>query len=182
MQIPRIHCNIIIEPPHDKTNKMACAPSEDSDQPGHPRRLWSDGADAQADLSLHLAHMPFCWFCHAAAHMYVNTPVTWHLLMVESSHWSRKLPIKCDFGVYDELNLALVLLYCCKKLNVKSRECHNHKPQSTHETKRKRKRQKKKKKGNTCKLNIHMSHDTTKRVFGSFQPGQTQTGLRSHRS
>ena len=22
------------EPPHDKTNKMACAPSEDSDQPG----------------------------------------------------------------------------------------------------------------------------------------------------
>ena len=26
----------IIEPPHDKTNKVACAPSEDSDQPGHP--------------------------------------------------------------------------------------------------------------------------------------------------
>ena len=24
----------MIEPPHDKTNKMACAPSEDSDQPG----------------------------------------------------------------------------------------------------------------------------------------------------
>ena len=23
------------EPPHDKTNKIACAPSEDSDQPGH---------------------------------------------------------------------------------------------------------------------------------------------------
>ena len=64
------------EPPHDKTNKMACAPSEDSDQPGHPpslirvfavhmkkawffsyplstqQRLWSDRADAQADLSL----------------------------------------------------------------------------------------------------------------------------------
>ena len=29
---------------------------------------------------------------------------------------------------------------------------------------------------------IQMSHDTTKRVFGSFRPGQTQTGLRSHRS
>ena len=28
-----------IEPPHDKTNKMACAPSEDSDQPGHPPSL-----------------------------------------------------------------------------------------------------------------------------------------------
>ena len=25
----------INEPPHDKTNKMACAPSEDSYQPGH---------------------------------------------------------------------------------------------------------------------------------------------------
>ena len=30
--------------------------------------LWSDWADAQADLSLRMAHMPFCWFCHAAAH------------------------------------------------------------------------------------------------------------------
>ena len=27
--------NPIDEPPHDKTNKMACAPREDSDQPGH---------------------------------------------------------------------------------------------------------------------------------------------------
>ena len=64
------------EPPHDKTNKMTCAPSEDSDQHWHPpslirvfavrmkkawvlsypfsgqRRLWSDWAGAQADLSL----------------------------------------------------------------------------------------------------------------------------------
>ena len=71
------------EPPHDKTNLMACAPSEDSDQPGHPpslirvfavrmkkaqvlsyplsaqRGLWSDWADAQADLSLRWAHRPF---------------------------------------------------------------------------------------------------------------------------
>ena len=78
---------------HDKTNKLTCAPSKDSDQPGHPpslirvitvrsmgsqgpklsscgqRWLWSDWADAQADLSLHWAHMPFCWFCHEAAHI-----------------------------------------------------------------------------------------------------------------
>ena len=64
------------ELPRDKTNEMICAPSEDSDQPGHPpslirifavrrkkgwilsyplsaqRRLRSDWADAQADLSL----------------------------------------------------------------------------------------------------------------------------------
>ena len=71
------------EPPRDKTNKMACAPSEDSDQLGHSpslirvftvrmkqawvlsyplsaqRRLWSDWADAQADLSLCWAHSHF---------------------------------------------------------------------------------------------------------------------------
>ena len=65
---------------------MACAPSEDSDQPGHPpslirvfavrmkkawvlsypfsvqRRLWSDWADAQADLSLRWAHTHFVGF------------------------------------------------------------------------------------------------------------------------
>ena len=29
----------LIEPPHDKTNKMACASSEDSDQPGCPPSL-----------------------------------------------------------------------------------------------------------------------------------------------
>ena len=29
------------EPPHDKTNKMACSPSEDSDQPGHSPSLIS---------------------------------------------------------------------------------------------------------------------------------------------
>ena len=63
-----------------------CAPSEDSDQPGHPpslirvfavrmkkpwilsypmsaqRRLWSDWADAQADLSLRWAHTHFVGF------------------------------------------------------------------------------------------------------------------------
>ena len=27
------------EPPDDKTNKVACVPSEDSDQPGHPPSL-----------------------------------------------------------------------------------------------------------------------------------------------
>ena len=31
------------------------------------RRLWSDRADTQADLSLRWAHA-FCWFCHVAAH------------------------------------------------------------------------------------------------------------------
>ena len=83
------------EPPHDKTNKMVCAPSKDSDQPGHlpglirvfavrvkkvqvlsyllsaQQRLWSDWVsdwvDAQADQSLRWAHRSFCWFCHETA-------------------------------------------------------------------------------------------------------------------
>ena len=80
----------VYEPPHDKTNKMACAPSEDTDQPGHPPSLNSlrcphdESLDpwlpiertaktlirsAQSYLSLRWAHMPFCWFCHEAAHM-----------------------------------------------------------------------------------------------------------------
>ena len=79
-----------------QNQQIECAPGEDSDQPGHPpslirvfavrsmgswgpklsscgqRRLWSDWADAQADLSLRRAHMPFCWFCHEAAQFNVQ--------------------------------------------------------------------------------------------------------------
>ena len=33
--------SLIFEPAHYKTNKMACAPSEDSDQPEHPTSLIS---------------------------------------------------------------------------------------------------------------------------------------------
>ena len=39
----------LLEPPHDKTNKVACAPSKDSDQTG--RILWSAWAFAQSDQS-----------------------------------------------------------------------------------------------------------------------------------
>ena len=69
-----------------QNQQSECAPSEDSDQPGHPpslirvfavrmkkawvlsyplsaqRRLWSDWADAQADLSLCCAHTHFVGF------------------------------------------------------------------------------------------------------------------------
>ena len=74
---------IKIEPSRDETNKMACAPSGDSNQPGHPlslirvfavfmkkawvlsyqlraqRRLWSDWADTQADLNVRWPHSHF---------------------------------------------------------------------------------------------------------------------------
>ena len=36
---PPSHMKKENEPHRDKTNKMACAPSEDSDQPGHPSCL-----------------------------------------------------------------------------------------------------------------------------------------------
>ena len=69
-----------------QNQQCGCAPSEDSDQPGHPpslirvfavrmkkawvlsyllsvqRRLWSDWADAQVDLSLRWAHTHFVGF------------------------------------------------------------------------------------------------------------------------
>ena len=81
------------EPPHDNANKVAYAPSEDSDQPGHPPSLirvfavrlkhhWVlsypikrtaktlirlDGLPVWSKSSLG-AHV-ICWFCHEAAHI-----------------------------------------------------------------------------------------------------------------
>ena len=84
----------ISEPPHDKTNKMTCAHSEDSDQPGHPPSLISLRCSHEEALGPKLsiykvhskdsdqngqmpkliwvcwAHMSFCLFCHAVAHMW----------------------------------------------------------------------------------------------------------------
>ena len=37
------------------------------------RRLWSNWMDAQADLILRWAHMPFSWFRHEAAHTHKIT-------------------------------------------------------------------------------------------------------------
>ena len=84
----------IIESPHDKTNKITCAPSEDSDQQGRApsliwvfavrmkklsyplstqQKLWSDWADTQADLSLRWAHRSFCWFL-----LYYGSIISFH--------------------------------------------------------------------------------------------------------
>ena len=81
------------EPPHDKPPKWLCAQRR-LDQPGHPpglirvftvrmkkawilsspmsaqRRLWSDWADAQAELSLRWANMSFSSICRAAAQIW----------------------------------------------------------------------------------------------------------------
>ena len=46
----------------------------------NPTFLHADSEDShgQADLSLHWAHMPLCWFCHEAAHFYPITGVVWY--------------------------------------------------------------------------------------------------------
>ena len=101
------------EPPHDKSNKMAGAPSEDSDQPGHPpslirvfavcmkkawilsyplsaqRRLWPDCADAQADLSLRRAHRHFVNFVRRRL-VYASLTVT--LVDVSLTHREKITP------------------------------------------------------------------------------------------
>ena len=51
--------NIEFELPHDKSNKMNCAPSEDSDQPGHPPSLTESSLSAWSkpgSLAPHWAH------------------------------------------------------------------------------------------------------------------------------
>ena len=67
--------NTAFEPPHDKTNKMVCAPSEDSDQPGHPpslirvfavrmKKAWvlSNPLSAQRILWSESSVGAHCWF------------------------------------------------------------------------------------------------------------------------
>ena len=106
----------VVELRHDKTNKMS-VPSEDSDQPGHPLRvfpvsmkkawvlsyplsaqwrLWSDWVDAQADLNLHWVHTYFVGFVmsrlsYLAVQFNLNL-LQWNRLVIKtaSSSWHRK--------------------------------------------------------------------------------------------
>ena len=84
--------DFVFEPPHDKNNKIACALSEDSDQPGHPPNLISlrcpheellgpylpikrtaktlirlGGCPGLSECSL--GAQSFRWFCHEAAQL-----------------------------------------------------------------------------------------------------------------
>ena len=88
-----------------------CAPSENSDQPGYPpslirvfavrmkkawvrryplsaqQRLWSDWADAQADLSLHWAHIHFAGF--VMSRLKSTSPIV-ALVLVIALYWLLK--------------------------------------------------------------------------------------------
>ena len=97
-----LYNTIIIWATSWQNQQCGCAPSEDSDQPGHPpslirvfavrmkkawvlsyplsaqRRLWSDWADAQADLSLCWAHSHFVGFVMR----WLNYVCTWLCISV----------------------------------------------------------------------------------------------------
>ena len=109
-----------------QNQQSECAPSKDSSQPGHPpslirvfavrmkkpwilsyplsaqRRLWSDWADAQADLSLRWVHMSVCWFCHKAAH-------TWKVWEIPG--WTTSGKFCCIVGKLINLNIAMLLWF-----------------------------------------------------------------------
>ena len=82
-----------------KPNKMACAPSEDSDQPGHPpslirvfaicmKKAWILSYPLRAQRRLirlggcpgwsesSLGAQPFCWFYHEVAHFRIFTVIS----------------------------------------------------------------------------------------------------------
>ena len=71
-----------VEAPQDKTNKMACAPSEDSDQPGHllslirdfavrMKKAWVFSYPLSGQWWLWLDWVDAFWFCHVAAQLFI---------------------------------------------------------------------------------------------------------------
>ena len=118
---------------------MACAPSEDSDQPGHSvirvfavcmKKAWGLSystdrtaktlirlGECQADLSRRWAHMPFYWFCRVAAHMlYIfttNKLFTVYPFFVKEVQYALigTLPTMCYSGI-SPLPVC-VTVYCC---------------------------------------------------------------------
>ena len=94
-----IHCYLIWAATW-RNQQSECAPSEDSDQPGHPpslirvfavrmkkpwvlslplsaqRRLWSGWSESS--LGAH----SLCWFCHEAAHMLYSCVIVLHICVI----------------------------------------------------------------------------------------------------
>ena len=82
------------------------------------RRLWSDWADAQADLSLRWAHMPCCWFCRTLAiFIFIATFLS---------------AVICFWCV---LIMLIIILKCHKSISGKKYPRNTHKSQSLWPTK-----------------------------------------------
>ena len=88
LPIKKLLCNTRIsqlkKPRHDKTNNMACVPSQDQslrcphEETLAPQwRPWSDWSDAHADLSLRWVHRSFGWFCRETAQMATVSVLIW---------------------------------------------------------------------------------------------------------
>ena len=136
----------IPEPPHDKTNKMASAPSEDSawaypslirvfavrmkkawalSYPSSAQqRLWSDWVDAQAYPSLCWMHWSFCWFCHEAAHFILQT-----MQSLTAKRWSQIIQTNTPMnhrpsGLWNNLkqNVTTIQLIACNFLQNSSKQ------------------------------------------------------------
>ena len=121
-----------------QNQQCGCAPSEDSDQSGHPpslirvfpvrmkkpwvlsyplnaqRRLWSDWADAQADLSLRWAHTHFVGFvmsrliyCKGSRTVSTNIWPGYHIKI----QLSRKTKISSDNGSHKSLSIKLRFIF-----------------------------------------------------------------------
>ena len=103
---------------HDMKNQQnECAPSEDSDQPGHlpslirvfavrmkeawvlsyplsaQWRLWSDWADAQADLSLRWVHSHFVGLAYHGSFMFQIASAKSQVFFFFYKHWHHSLPV-----------------------------------------------------------------------------------------
>ena len=120
-----------------QNHQSECAPSEDSDQPGHPpslirvfavhlkkpwvlsyplsaqRRLWSDWADAQADLSLRWAHTHFVGFVMSWLNSYNRILTTISKEGISrGEEWTQQLTKQWEkFVVY-----VHIMLYTVKQL------------------------------------------------------------------
>ena len=130
------------EPQRPKMYLRTCAASEDSDQPAHSRslirilsgrildsqgckvsscgqrRLWSDCADAQADLSLRLEHISEGTFSHVAAPIIVGTDLffSWFILSREVLN---KFPVDL-FLLYHSYQSGTVFFYTYSGTMIKS--------------------------------------------------------------
>ena len=121
-----------------QNQQSECAPSRDSDQPGHPpslirvfavrmkklwvlnyplsaqRRLWSDWADAQADLSLRWAHTHFVvlsWCGSNSLEAYYSSHNISYKLCGLKKYWSIMKSYICS----DER--LVIMVFRCQNMN-----------------------------------------------------------------
>ena len=64
--------------------------------------------DAQADLSLRWAHMPFCWFCHEAAQM-VTVTIPWCMKHTKGIGIGLGAVIVLMYNIWGIVNKAFII-------------------------------------------------------------------------